>query len=114
MNKRQLGTEKESLAAEYLEEQRIRVLDRNFRTRFGEIDLVARDGDEFVFVEVKYRAGTNSGDPAEAVGTKKQAVIRKTALTYLKSKGVNPTETLIRFDVVSILGKTIRHYKNAF
>lgn len=114
MNKREVGKDKEGLAALYLEKEGCHILERNFRTRYGEIDLIARDGKEYVFVEVKYRSGTGAGDPAEAVGEKKQEVIRRTALSYLKKNGINPAEAYLRFDVISILGSDLRHYPNAF
>ena len=66
-NRRQIGTEEEALAAEFLEGRGYRIVERNFRCRLGEIDLIARDGSVLVFIEVKYRKTGAYGDPAEAV-----------------------------------------------
>ena len=112
-NKRTVGTRYEELAAAYLEDRGLRILERNFRTRFGEIDLIAESRGTLVFVEVKYRSSSGRGTPEEAVGSKKQAVIRRQALAYLASKGLNDL-TPCRFDVVAVLGQDIRWIPNAF
>ena len=65
-NKRQVGTEKENLAAEYLKKKGYFIIEKNYRVRQGEIDLIARDSTCIVFVEVKYRANGRSGDALEA------------------------------------------------
>ena len=69
-NRRQIGTEEEALAAEFLEGRGYRIVERNFRCRLGEIDLIARDGSVLVFIEVKYRnvrgSGGGSGLPEAA------------------------------------------------
>ena len=67
MNKRQTGADQEVLAAVWLEKQGLRILEKNYRCRQGEIDLIARDGRYLVFVEVKYRKGIHTGHPSEAV-----------------------------------------------
>ncbi|MFR0783579.1 MAG: YraN family protein [Coprococcus sp.] len=79
-NKRQVGTEKENLAAEYLKKKGYFIIEKNYRVRQGEIDLIARDGMCIVFVEVKYRANGRSGDALEAVTGAKIRQISKTAL----------------------------------
>ena len=112
-NKRRIGTRYEELAAGCLQEQGMRILERNYRTRFGEIDLIAEDAGTLVFVEVKFRSSAGRGMPEEAVGPKKQAVIRKQALAFLASKGLNDL-TPCRFDVVAVLGDEIRWIPNAF
>ncbi len=112
-NKRRVGARYEDLAAEYLKEQGLRILERNFRTRFGEIDLIAQDHGTVVFTEVKYRSFDGRGMPEEAVNRKKQAVIRKQALVYLASKGLDDL-TPCRFDVIAVLGDKIRWIPNAF
>ena len=112
-NRRAIGTHYEELAAGYLREQGLRILVRNFRTRFGEIDLIAEDAGTLVFVEVKYRSSAGKGAPEEAVGREKQAVIRKQACAYLASKGLNDL-TPCRFDVIAVLGDRIRWIRNAF
>ena len=112
-NRRALGTRYEELAAGYLSEKGLRILERNYRTRFGEIDLVAEDKGTFVFVEVKYRSSAGKGAPEEAVGRGKQAVIRKQALAYLAANRLNDL-TPCRFDVVAVLGDRVRWIRNAF
>lgn len=112
-NKRETGTRKEQLAAEYLTRQGVRVLDRNFRCRQGEIDLVGRDGRYLVFFEVKYRRNECKGAPAEAVGYAKQQKIRYTAQMYLYRHRY-PEDMPCRFDVVSILGDQISWIRDAF
>lgn len=113
INKRNLGAEKEQMAAEFLEKQGYRILEKNFRCRQGEIDLIARDGRYLVFVEVKYRADGRSGEPEEAVNASKQYVIRRVAAYYLYRNRL-PESTPCRFDVVGIKGEEIRLTKNAF
>ena len=112
MNKRKTGTEYEELAARWLTGKGFEILEKNYRCRIGEIDLIARDREYLVFCEVKYRAGTGKGYPAEAVDFKKQRVISKCALYYLTKKGT--MELSCRFDVVSILNDKIQVIKNAF
>lgn len=91
----------------------LRILERNFRCRSGEIDLIARDGRYLVFVEVKYRKNLKSGNSFSAVGKEKQRTISKVAMFYLLAKGYCD-EIPCRFDVVGIDGKEIRWIKNAF
>lgn len=112
-NNRQTGSRYESVAADYLVKQGYRILERNFYSKQGEIDLVAQDGRYLVFVEVKYRSGTACGSPAEAVGPLKQRRIRGTARYYLYSHGL-PEGTPCRFDVVAITGGQIELIRDAF
>jgi putative endonuclease len=96
-----LGTLGESLARTALEQQGYAVLATRYRTRAGEIDIVARDGGCLVFVEVKARRHTDCGTPAEAVTPRKQRRIVAMARDFLAR---NPTDaTSCRFDVVAIL-----------
>lgn len=113
INKRTLGGEYERLAAEYLTKQGLEILDRNYRCRQGEIDLIARDGSYLVFVEVKYRSGSGMGDPAEAVGFYKQQHIRAAARYYLYQNRYGE-DVPCRFDVVGILDGEIRWIRDAF
>jgi putative endonuclease len=97
----QLGARGEKLAARHLRRQGFKVLYRNFRGRQGgEIDLVCRDGDTLVFVEVKTRTREDFGRPLEAVGAKKQRRISLGALAWLRLLG-NP-DILFRFDIVEV------------
>lgn len=111
--RRAVGTYYEGQAALYLKQQGYRILEQNFSSRCGEIDLIAKDGDTLVFVEVKYRSSASFGDPAEAVTAKKQEKIRKTARYYLCTHQLSE-DTPCRFDVAAILGSQIRLIKHAF
>ncbi|MBC7217652.1 MAG: YraN family protein [Candidatus Caldatribacterium sp.] len=113
------GIQGEVLAERWLRRSlRAEILERNFRSPFGEIDLIARKGKILIFVEVKTRKSLTSGLPEEAVTEEKQERIRKSALFYLTQHGYDPEQTLFRFDVVAIYvgsGKPqIRHYPSAF
>lgn len=112
-NKRTLGSEYEQRAAEYLTQRGLKILERNYRCRQGEIDLIARDGSYLVFVEVKYRSDDSKGDPAEAVGSRKQQHIREAARFYLYQKRYGE-DTPCRFDVIGILGDHIHWIRDAF
>ena len=113
MNKRGVGTKKEDEAAKFLTRCGLKVTDLNFRSRFGEIDIVARDDDYVVFVEVKYRKTSSAGHPEEAVDVRKAQKISKVADYYRVVRKL-PYDTKIRFDVVAIEGSEVRWYKNAF
>lgn len=101
------------MAARHLEEGGLRILERNYRCRMGEIDLVAEDGSYLVFVEVKYRSTGGSGDPLCAVDRRKQRVISRVAAHYLLTHGEG-TERPCRFDVVGFEGARPRWIRNAF
>jgi putative endonuclease len=112
---RLLGDRGERAAARYLRRRGLRVLARGYRTRYGEIDLIARDGDTLVFVEVKAR---RRGVPAEAVTAEKQRRITLAALHFLRKHGL--LEVRCRFDVVAIVWPDgrgepeIQHIQSAF
>ena len=91
MNNRAIGTDYEKRACEFLETQGFSVLERNFRCRQGEIDIIARDGTYLVFVEVKYRKTAGSGSPLSAVDFRKQKKISRVALYYLTKNGLPET-----------------------
>lgn len=114
--RKQRGTVGETLAAEFLEKNGLKVLQRNYRFERGEIDIVAEDGRELVFVEVKARRTTSYGEPIEAVDANKQAQLRKVAEGYLFEHHLE--HRACRFDVVAIFfhnGKAdIKHFKHAF
>ena len=115
---RLFGNRGERQAARFLRRQGFKIIARQSANRHGEIDLIARDGDCIVFVEVKTRRSDAAGLHFEAVTTDKQRKMTKTAMVWLKRRGL--LESRSRFDVVSILwpedSKTpeITHYKNAF
>lgn len=112
-NKRQIGRRYEQAAADYLSSRGLRILERNYRCRSGEIDLIASDGPYLVFVEVKYRSSAGKGAPAEAVHARKQQRIRQVARHYLYSHHYG-TDTPCRFDVVCILAQQVQWIRNAF
>jgi len=112
-NRRRVGTLYEKRAADYLEKRGYRILERNYRCRKGEIDLIAMDGGTLVFLEVKYRRTGSSGDPAEAVNLPKQRTICRVADYYRITHKIGE-QVSCRFDVVAILGEEIRLYQNAF
>ncbi len=112
MNRRKVGNDYEKLAANYLEARGYEILEYNFYTRTGEIDLIAKQGIYLVFVEVKYRKDASAGHPFEAISIHKQRSISRSALYYMKKKGLS--EMPIRFDVVGILGEEIKLIQNAF
>lgn len=113
MNKRLLGGEYEEKAAAYLIQHGYRILARNFFTRAGEIDLIARQGQYLVFIEVKYRNNTDCGDPSEAVTLQKQRRIVQSARIFMNLHHYGE-DTPCRFDVVVLLGETIRIIQNAY
>ena len=113
MNKRTIGTQFESLAADYLENIGYEILEQNFRSRRGEIDIIAKDGDYLVFVEVKYRTNEDSGRPEEHVDRLKQHKITNAAKYYL-CKNHLPEDTFCRFDVIGLNDGHIQHFQNAF
>lgn len=108
-----MGGHYEDRAAVFLEKKGLRVIERNFRCRIGEIDLIAKDGTYLVFVEVKYRHTSESGRAASAVNRRKQSVISRTAKVYLLSRGYGE-DTDCRFDVVAFDGENLHWIKNAF
>lgn len=112
-NRRAVGREYEEAAAGYLENKGYVILERNYGDRKGEIDIIAKDGMELVFIEVKYRRNLEKGDPAEAVHPLKQRKIREAARRYLYRNDLGE-EIPCRFDVVAILGQEIRLFQDAF
>jgi len=112
-----LGQWGEQQAVDFLRQQGLKILSRNYRTPLGEIDIVARSRTELLFVEVKTRRGTGFGLPQEAVGARKQRQIIRTAQWYLKQEKCWKLQP--RFDVVAILCQSdgsaqIQHLPNAF
>lgn len=102
-----LGRWGEERAAEYLAQKGYEIVQRNYSTRYGEIDIIARDKDILVFVEVKTKTDDYFGKPEEMVDRRKLGRIRRMATTYLEGK-----EVACRIDVVAIEGEELRHYEN--
>lgn len=113
MNRREIGTEEEKLAAEYLRMQGMQIVEANFRSRQGEIDLVGRHEGYLVFVEVKYRSSDRKGHALEAVDGRKQRRICRVADSYRYLHGLGDNVS-VRYDVVGIQGAEVIWVKNAF
>lgn len=116
MNHIRTGNKGEQSAVEYLSKLGYTIITTNYRVKTGEIDIIAKDKDYLVFIEVKTRRSTIYGFPAEAVNYKKQQKIINTALCFLNYRGLS--NTACRFDILEIyLEKdTVRynHIINAF
>ncbi|RDU22933.1 YraN family protein [Anaerosacchariphilus polymeriproducens] len=113
-NKRRVGTIYEELAADYLSKSGYEIIEKNFRCRYGEIDLIAKQDEYLVFVEVKYRSTLKSGYPEEAVNFKKQKIICRVADYYMMKNRSELDNITVRFDVVTFLGNEVALYQNAF
>ncbi len=113
-----LGDKGERHAARFLKKQGFRIIARNYKNQFGDLDLIALDGDQVVFVEVKTRQSTRFGEPVEAVGYAKQKKLTQLALAYLKKHKL--LDKSARFDIVGIVWPDgskkpdVKHYRNAF
>lgn len=112
MNTRKTGEHYEQVAGAFLERHGYQILEYNFRCRYAEIDIVARDGEYLVFCEIKYRSNANMCTAMEAVNSRKQHRISLAALFYLHAH--HYTNFSCRFDVIGISGNHIRLIKNAF
>ena len=113
VNKRATGTDNEQRATEYLIDNGYSILERNFRNKTGEIDIIAKNDNLIVFVEVKYRSSKKYGYAVEAVSYRKQQIIRQVAMYYLTTR-YKSYDIPCRFDVIGIDGTDITHIKNAF
>ena len=117
MDRQALGRWGEDLAVRHLHAQGLEVVDRNWRCRDGELDIVARDGRCLVFVEVKARSGTGYGEPAEAVSPRKARRIHALAAKWLAEHRPEGRWD-VRFDVVSVLRTRglpqVLHLRGAF
>jgi putative endonuclease len=114
--RRQMGAAGEDLAAAALKKQGYKILERNWRSPLGEVDLIAKHGRFLVLVEVKTRRTLNFGGPREAVSPAKQARLRRLAEYYIREKRLQ--EMPVRFDVVGIImaetGPQVEVISNAF
>ena len=112
-NKRALGREYEQRAADYLSGMGYQILQKNYRCKCGEIDLIADHEGYLAFIEVKYREGRGNGRPEEAVNLQKQRKICMAAAWYRMCHSL-PEDCPMRFDVVAICGEEVRVIQNAF
>lgn len=100
---RQVGAQWEDAALAHLQRSGLSLLDRNFNCRYGELDLVARDRDVIVFVEVRFRSTSSRGDGAQSVGPSKRAKLVRAAQVYLQARP-QLAASPCRFDVVACAG----------
>jgi putative endonuclease len=111
-----VGKTGESIAVSYLQSQGLNILERNFRAHRGEIDIIAREEETLVFVEVKASTGGAFGEPLTWVNRRKKHKIARTAEAYLLAHSRPDVEC--RFDVIAVSirsnGHDIKHIKNAF
>ncbi|PKL72440.1 YraN family protein [Candidatus Kuenenbacteria bacterium HGW-Kuenenbacteria-1] len=116
--KRKIGDLGEKIAKQYLKKQGYKIIKQNYTNRAGEIDLIVKEKDQIVFVEVKTRTNQNFGYPEEAIDSRKQNKIFKTAQNYLIKEKIFSEN--YRFDVISIemdqstKKAIIKHIKSAF
>jgi putative endonuclease len=119
--RRQLGASGEQLAADHLTRRGFEILERNFRTRWGELDIVASDGRTIVFCEVKSRVANRSNrDPLESLHPRKRRQVRRMATQWLRERPARPRVTELRFDAIGVTfapnGRLMRldHLEGAF
>ncbi|MDR3112598.1 MAG: YraN family protein [Elusimicrobiota bacterium] len=111
MNKQNIGFEKEKDIANFLIGKGFEILNLNFTLPCGEIDIVAKDKRDIVFIEVKYRKSNYAGTPQEAVSIQKQKKLIKTALIYMQQNEISAN---VRFDVAAISKDKIEIIRSAF
>jgi len=113
MNTRKVGTDKEHKAESYLTGLGMVTVERNFRTRYGEVDIIMLDGKTLVFVEVKFRSGLSAGNSLDAIDYRKRMQITRICRQYLMT---HPKyyESGIRFDCIGIDGDKVSYIRNAF
>lgn len=111
---RRIGTDGENQACEYLLSKDYRILQRNYRIRAAEIDIIAEKDSVLCFIEVKKRKNTYFGFPSESVKLKKQKKIVLAANFYLLQNEEKYADHDIRFDIIGISDKGIEHFEGAF
>lgn len=116
MNNKNLGAVGENLAAIFLTKSGYKIIERNYKIKIGEIDIIAQNKEYIVFIEVKTRTGTKHGLPCQSVNFKKQTVIGKVASVYLAQRHIENKSC--RFDVIEVLHQgskdLINHIIDAF
>lgn len=113
VNHREIGTAFEQQAVLFLEKKGFIIVETNYYCKQGEIDIIARDGEYLVFVEVKYRKNAYAGAALEAVDVAKQRHIVRSARCFLYQKRYHE-ETPCRFDVIAFEGNELHYISNAF
>ena len=108
----ELGASAEERAVAALVNEGYEIVERNYRCDVGELDIIASDGDDLVFVEVRSRSSMDYGGASQAVGRNKQRKVTKVAEVYLRHK--RPWFDTCRFDVVAIDGDDVEIYKDAW
>lgn len=115
-NNRAVGTQYEQQVGQYLEKKGYEIICYNYRCKLGEIDIIAKQKEILVFIEVKYRKNFSMGNPLEAVTVKKQKIISKCANYYMMCH--YKYDISCRFDVIGVMGTLnqteITHIENAF
>ena len=111
MTRIETGKKAEELAAAFLQAKGLTIIEKNFLAKVGEIDIVAKDGDEMVFVEVRARASREYGGAAASVGGAKRRKLIKAASLWLQARG---WDGACRFDVVALDGGKLEHLPAAF
>lgn len=112
INKRKIGKQYEEMSKKYLQKRGYHILDENFFSKSGELDLIAKEGGYLVFIEVKYRSSLQNGYPEEAITKYKIRSLYETA-NYYKYLNHISEDTPCRFDIVAILGEEIHLIQNA-
>lgn len=107
-----IGEKAERLACEFLQKQGLKLVCKNYRCRTGEIDLVMKEQDEFVFVEVKYRSNADFGQALEYFHIHKRKKFQLAVSHFMHEKGLNPTMVDHRIDVIAIDNTNIEWLKS--
>jgi putative endonuclease len=115
LQRRSLGILGENIAADYLQKKGLQIVERNYRCRLGELDIIARQGGYLVFVEVRTRSSALCGLPQESITATKIKKVRRLAQAYMAQRSLSNID--VRFDVVAVYcaeETTITHIENAF
>ena len=106
------GDSAEETAIKFLKRKKYKIIEKKYKNKLGEIDIIAKDKDVYVFIEVKFRKNDYFGLPREFVNNQKQFIIRKVATQYITTKKL--FNVPCRFDVIEILGSEITHIEDCF
>ena len=106
------GDSAKETAIKFLKRKKYKIIEKKYKNKLGEIDIIAKDKDVYVFIEVKFRKNDYFGLPREFVNNQKQFIIRKVATQYITTKKL--FNVTCRFDVIEILGSEITHIEDCF